>query len=77
MITAGTDGTSRRLQYDGDTYRLNRGVEKWSGLRVYEHPGYVKLGVTANGGWIMTPELEGLSAAPGNRIGFDRLPAFR
>lgn len=64
MITAGTDGTSDVFNTMGDTYRLNRGVEKWSGLRVYEHPGYVKLGVTANGGWIMTPELEGLSAAP-------------
>lgn len=64
MITAGTDGTSDVFNTMGDTYRLNRGVEKWSGLRVYEHPGYVKLGVTANGGWIMTPELEGLSSAP-------------
>lgn len=64
MITAGTDGTSDVFNTMGDTYRVNRGVEKWSGLRVYEHPGYVKLGVTANGGWIMTPELEGLSSAP-------------
>lgn len=38
MITAGTDGTSDVFNTMGDTYRLNRGVEKWSGLRVYEHP---------------------------------------
>lgn len=64
VISAGSDGTSDVFNTMGETYRINRGVEKWSGLRVYEHPGYVKLGVTANGGWIMTPELESLSAAP-------------
>ncbi|WP_295937095.1 fibronectin type III domain-containing protein [uncultured Alistipes sp.] len=64
MITAGTDGTSDVFNTMGAEYRINRNVSDWSGLRVYEHPGYVKLGVTANGGWIMTPELGQLSAAP-------------
>ena len=64
QITAGSDGTKDVFKSMSDQYRINRGVEKWSGERVYEHPGYVKLGVTANGGWIMTPELESLSAAP-------------
>ena len=63
-VSVGTDGAGDAFKSLGETYRINRGVEKWSGLRVYEHPGYVKLGVTANGGWIMTPELESLSAAP-------------
>lgn len=64
MITAGSDGTKDIFKTMTEQYRINRGVEKWTGERVYEHPGYVKLGVTADGGWIMTPELEGLSAAP-------------
>ncbi|WP_419510320.1 fibronectin type III domain-containing protein [Alistipes sp.] len=64
QITAGSDGTSDVFKTMGEQYRINRGVEKWSGERVYEHPGYVKLGVTANGGWIMTPELENLTSAP-------------
>lgn len=63
-ITAGTDGTNDVFNTMTDQYRVNRGVSDWEGLRVYEHPGYVKLGVTANGGWIMTPELSGLSSAP-------------
>lgn len=64
MITPGSDGTSDVFKTMTEQYRINRGVEKWAGERVYEHPGYVKLGVTANGGWIMTPELDGLTAAP-------------
>lgn len=64
MITAGTDGTNDVFSTMTEEYRINRGVEKWDGKRVYEHPGYVKLGVTNNGGWILTPELEQLSAVP-------------
>ena len=63
-ITAGSDGTNDVFKTMTEEYRVNRGVSDWEGERVYEHPGYVKLGVTANGGWIMTPELSGLSAAP-------------
>lgn len=63
-ITAGNDGTNDVFKTMTEEYRVNRGVSDWEGERVYEHPGYVKLGVTANGGWIMTPELSGLSAAP-------------
>ena len=47
QITAGSDGTSDVFKTMGEQYRINRGVEKWAGERVYEHPGYVKLGVTA------------------------------
>jgi len=64
VITAGSDGTNDVFKTMSEEYRINRGVEKWDGQRVYEHPGYVKLGVTNNGGWIMTPELEQLSAVP-------------
>lgn len=64
MITPGSDGTSDVFKTMTEQYRINRGVEKWAGERVYEHPGYVKLGITGNGGWIMTPELDGLTAAP-------------
>lgn len=64
VITAGSDGTNDVFKTMSEEYRINRGVEKWDGQRVYEHPGYVKLGVTNNGGWIMTPELGQLSAVP-------------
>lgn len=64
QIGAGSDGTSDVFKTMSEKYRINRRVEKWAGERVYEHPGYVKLGVMANGGWIMTPELENLSSAP-------------
>lgn len=64
VITAGSDGTNDVFATMTEEYRINRGVADWEGLRVYEHPGYVKLGVTANGGWIMTPELNQLSAVP-------------
>lgn len=64
VITPGSDGTNDIFGTMTEEYRINRGVEKWEGKRVYEHPGYVKLGVTNNGGWIMTPELEQLSPVP-------------
>lgn len=63
-ITAGSDGTSDVFLTMTEAYRINRGVEKWDGSKIYEHPGYLKMGTGSASGWIMTPELEGLSSAP-------------
>lgn len=63
-ITAGSDGTSDVFLTMTETFRINRGIEKWSGSKVYEHPGYLKMGTGTASGWIMTPELETLSSAP-------------
>ena len=63
-ITAGSDGTSDVFLTMTETYRINRGVEKWDGSKIYEHPGYLKMGTGTASGWILTPELEGLSSAP-------------
>lgn len=63
-ITAGTDGAMDAFNTMTEEYRVNRGIEKWSGSKVYEHPGYLKLGTGSAGGWIMTPELSNLSSAP-------------
>ncbi len=63
-ISAGSDGTNDVFLTMTETYRINRGVEKWDGSKIYEHPGYLKMGTGSASGWIMTPELEGLSTAP-------------
>lgn len=64
MIGIGSDGTSDVFLTMTEQYRKNRGVEKWDGSKIYEHPGYLKMGTGSASGWIMTPELEGLSSAP-------------
>lgn len=63
-ITAGSDGAMDAFGTMTEEYRVNRGIEKWTGSKVYEHPGYLKLGTGSAGGWIMTPELNSLSSAP-------------
>ena len=63
-ITAGSDGAMDAFGTMTEEYRENRGIGKWSGSKVYEHPGYLKLGTGSAGGWIMTPELSGLSSSP-------------
>lgn len=64
QVTAGTDGAMDAFGTMTEEYRVNRGIEKWTGSKVYEHPGYLKLGTGSAGGWIMTPELTALSSAP-------------
>lgn len=65
-ITTGTDGAGDMFNPNSmsDVYRTNRGITGWTGQRVYEHPGYVKLGVTGQSGWIMSPALAGLTTTP-------------
>lgn len=62
--TAGTNGAKDMFATMSDTYRQNRGITEWTGSKCYERPGYIRLGTASAGGWIMTPELAGLSTAP-------------
>lgn len=62
--SVGTDGTNDVFKTMTAEYRANRGVADWSGERVYEHPGYVKLGTGSGNGWIQTPKMEKLTSAP-------------
>lgn len=60
----GTDGAGDAFKSLGETYRINRDLVGWQGERVYEHPGYIKLGTGSNNGWIQTPKMDKLSSAP-------------
>lgn len=62
--SVGTDGTNDVFKTMTAEYRANRGVSDWSGERVYEHPGYVKLGTGSGNGWIQTPKMSKLTSAP-------------
>ena len=52
------------LNIQSETFRINRDLVGWQGERVYEHPGYIKLGTGSNNGWIQTPKMDKLSSAP-------------
>lgn len=56
--TRNTDGSGDYFNTMHSSYVAMRGLGGWSGLRVYERPGYVKLGVTADEGYLNTPKLE-------------------
>ena len=60
----GTDGAGDAFKSLGETYRINRELVGWQGERVYELPGYIKLGTGSNNGWIQTPKMDKLSSAP-------------
>ncbi len=63
-VSVGTDGAGDAFKSMGDVYRANRDLTGWSGERVYEHPGYIKLGTGSNFGWLMTPAMASLTSAP-------------
>lgn len=60
----GADGTNDVFNTMTILYRTNRDVADWSGARVYEHPGYIKLGTGSGNGWIQTPKMSQLTSAP-------------
>lgn len=57
----GTDGTGDCFATMTAEYRKNRDITDWSGSKVYEHPGYVKIGTSSAGGWIMTPPMSAIA----------------
>jgi hypothetical protein len=45
-----------------ESYKTLRGlIGDWSGLRMYEQPGYVTFGTSSGSGWVLTPALSNIS----------------
>ncbi len=53
-VSPGTDGVNDIFLTMKDNYRAIRNISGWTGAKVYERPGYIKIGVTAEGGWVQT-----------------------
>lgn len=52
------DGSSDFFDTVSEAYRVLRGINEWNGWKVYERPGYIKLGTaTSTDGLIATPVL--------------------
>ncbi|WP_155941904.1 BACON domain-containing protein [Prevotella sp. AGR2160] len=56
------DGSNDLILTMAESYRVLRGFSGWDGARIYEHPGYVKVGTAKAVGTITTPALGTLSA---------------
>lgn len=65
--SAGTDGSSDLTSTMDPSYRDLRGFTGWTGKRVYERPGYIKIGTaTSTDGYIVTPALSNILVAKTN-----------
>lgn len=52
-------------------FRTARGIGGWTGYKVYEHPGYIKIGTGKNGGWIQTPALDAVEGTADITVEFE------
>ena len=52
-------------------FRAARGIGGWTGYKVYEHPGYIKISTSKNGGWIQTPALEAVTGTSDITVEFE------
>lgn len=60
--TRNTDGTGDYFATMHPTFVASRGLEGWTGLRVYERPGYIKVGTAAStDGYLATPPLTAIA----------------
>lgn len=59
--SATADGSNDLILSMAESYRVLRGFSGWGGERIYEHPGYVKVGTGTKAGWIITPALTDLT----------------
>ncbi|PRD55752.1 BACON domain-containing protein [Sphingobacterium gobiense] len=60
--TRNTDGTGDLFNTMHPSFVASRGLEGWTGLRVYERPGYVKISTAgSNDGYIATPPLTAIT----------------
>ena len=60
--TANTDGSGDYFVTMHPSYVALRGLEGWSGAKVYERPGYVKIGTAAStDGYLASPKLNNIS----------------
>lgn len=68
--TRNTDGTGDYFATMHSSFVASRGLAGWSGLRVYERPGYVKLGTTNDPGYLRTPPLTNIQGWADIRVKF-------
>ncbi|MGL4292364.1 MAG: BACON domain-containing protein [Bacteroidales bacterium] len=68
--TIGTDGSNSLVGSMSANYVEARGFTGWTGNRIYERPGYIKIGVTATAGWAITPPLTGLVGKTNVKVTF-------
>lgn len=59
--SATADGSNDLILSMAESYRQLRGFSGWGGERIYEHPGYVKVGTGTKAGWIITPAIGSLT----------------
>ena len=65
--TAGTDGSSDLTSTMAPSYRDLRGFTGWTGKRVYERPGFIKIGTaTSTDGYLVTPALSNILVSKTN-----------
>lgn len=60
----------------GSDYRTSRGIsttDGWDGSKVYEHPGFVKIGVTKEQGWLQIPAFATLTTTKDVVLSFDAM----
>lgn len=58
-VVPNLDGSSDFFDTVSEAYRKLRGLDGWEGWKVYERPGYLKLGTaSSDDGFIRTPSLE-------------------
>src|SRR5690606_31695825 len=69
--TRNTDGTGDYFSTMHPSFVTARGLAGWTGLRVYERPGYVKMGTsTSTDGFIATPKLTAITGWADVKIKF-------
>lgn len=76
VATAGQDGSGDFFNAGmNPAFTADRGLAEWTGSKVYEHPGYPKMGTGSALGWIMAPALNfqalGLSEPQNIFVQFD------
>lgn len=55
------DGSNDLILTMAESYRQLRGFSGWDGAKIYEHPGYVKMGTASAIGKLITPAISNLS----------------
>lgn len=58
---ATTDGSNDLILTMAESYRQLRGFSGWDGSKIYEHPGYIKMGTASAIGKVITPALSELT----------------
>lgn len=59
---ATADGSNDLILTMAESYRQLRGFSGWDGAKIYEHPGYIKMGTATAIGYVITPALSNLTA---------------